>query len=63
MPRVGSNDLSRGNSIANRIHYRCSRMKIRLAQFQMNDRTALRLELFGAREYRQRAFAVQLRNA
>jgi hypothetical protein len=38
-------------------------MKIRFAEFQMNDRPPLPFELFGARVNRQRAFAIQLRNA
>jgi len=54
---------SRGHRIPHRVHdWRC-RMKVRLAQFEMDDRAALPLEFFRARKYFQRSFAIQLSNA
>src|SRR5713101_6644514 len=48
----------RGYCIAQCIHNGCGGMKIRFAEFQMNDRTPLALEFLGARIDRQRAFAI-----
>src|SRR2546425_4313920 len=48
---------------AHRIDDRRGSMKIRLAQFQVNDGATLPLKFFRARKNRQRAFASQLRNA
>ncbi len=39
---------ARCHSVAERIHYRRSGMKIRFAKLQMNDRTSLAFEFFGA---------------
>jgi hypothetical protein len=44
---------------AHGIHNRRCRMKIRLAQFEMNDRSALSLEFLGARENSERSLAGQ----
>jgi len=49
-----------GNRCPHRIDHRCRRMKVGLAELEMNDRAALFFKLFRARKNRQRAFAVQL---
>ncbi len=45
---------------ADRVHDRRRRMKVGFAEFEMDDRTAFFFEFFGAREDRQRAFAIEL---
>jgi len=55
--------MAGGNSGTYRVHNGSSGMKVRFAEFEMNDGATGALEFLGARINGQRAFAVQLGNA